>query len=855
MKKVLIMLLLALLVNNLSAQDTCGTSTVIYAGKTYHTVLIGSQCWLKENLNVGTMVPGWDFQPAGETIEKYCYDGLESNCDIYGGLYQWSEAMHTSYGEGDQGICPTGWHIPTDAEFHTLASEVGNSGNALKSVGQGYGGGEGTNTSGFSMLLAGYRSNTPLGYDYRRFGSINQSGTIWSSTNYSATHYKAMHVWDNQTTIYFDPEHYGSGLSVRCLAIMPTAVSLSSPVNNATDQVKQASLSWVAISGATGYQVQIASDVNFSNIVSNQTPSTNSASASGLTFLSTYYWRVRAINSAGFVGNWSSISKFNTIAAIDNALSFDGINDYVDATSNASFDLTTGITLEGWIKTTSTSEQYIMDKDGSYWLSVSTPGAVGKAGIWLLGVSSDWTLSSRTVNDGNWHHVAASWDNTSNTISIYIDGTLDFSTSKGGTITASGNSVEIGRRTTYGYFNGTMDELRIWNIARTESEIASNKNNINLSPTSSGLIACYHFDQGTAGVANPTVTTLTDTTSNALNGTLTNFGLTGSSSNWVTATTGAITPSSVGTNMTVFQNVNFGLSSQSGTIDATVELVSSAPLNMDAGSRSIGKYWDITSLSGPTKIRLYYTATDKASFTGTPKIYHYTGGAWVELPTSAEVTGVPYNYVETTNYYSSFSPVTVGDANAPLPVELTSFSASASNNVVTLQWQTATEVNNYGFEIERIRNEELGITNWDKIGFIAGHGNSNSVKHYSFTDADNLRSKVKYRLKQLDNDGSFKYSPIVESKGMLPNKFELYQNYPNPFNPQTNFQFDLPIESAVKLIVFNSLGEQVEVLVNEVMQTGFHTVQFNASHLASGLYFYRIQADGFVQTKKMILMK
>ncbi|NUN10837.1 MAG: carboxypeptidase regulatory-like domain-containing protein, partial [Ignavibacteriaceae bacterium] len=132
-----------------------GVPTVTYEGKTYNTVQIGAQCWLKENLNVGTRINGNTNASNNGTIEKYCYDDNEANCNTYGGLYQWNEAMQYSTTPGTRGICPPGWHIPTKAEFDSLEAAVNNDGNALKAIGQGTGSGTGTNTSGFSALLAG----------------------------------------------------------------------------------------------------------------------------------------------------------------------------------------------------------------------------------------------------------------------------------------------------------------------------------------------------------------------------------------------------------------------------------------------------------------------------------------------------------------------------------------------------------------------------------------------------------------------------------------------------------------------------------------------------------------------------
>ena len=146
----------------------CGDN-LVYGGVTYHTVTIGSQCWMKENLNVGTMVAVGTDQTNNSTIEKYCYNGLESNCTTYGGLYQWAEAVQylngvtnttsppTPFSGNVQGICPAGWHLPNYYELIALKNYVNSSSNALKAVGQGSGSGAGTNTSGFTALLAGFR--------------------------------------------------------------------------------------------------------------------------------------------------------------------------------------------------------------------------------------------------------------------------------------------------------------------------------------------------------------------------------------------------------------------------------------------------------------------------------------------------------------------------------------------------------------------------------------------------------------------------------------------------------------------------------------------------------------------------
>ena len=207
---------------------------------------------------------------------------------------------------------------------------------------------------------------------------------------------------------------------------------------------------------------------------------------------------------------------------------------------------------------------------------------------------------------------------------------------------------------------------------------------------------------------------------------------------------------------------------------------------------------------------------------------------------------------------SFLSPVyTIGNwpnlLNNALPVELSAFTGKVvDEKEVKLNWITKTEVNNYGFNVERRINEG----EWNSITFIEGHGNSNSPKEYSYTDNDLSvgGSKFQYRLKQVDSDGKFEYSDVVEVE-VVPTKFELSQNYPNPFNPSTTIRFSLPKETRLKINIYNMLGELVETLAEGNYEAGYHKVTFNASSLPSGAYVYRIESPDFVQVRKMVLIK
>ena len=193
--------------------------------------------------------------------------------------------------------------------------------------------------------------------------------------------------------------------------------------------------------------------------------------------------------------------------------------------------------------------------------------------------------------------------------------------------------------------------------------------------------------------------------------------------------------------------------------------------------------------------------------------------------------------------------------DAVIPVELTSFAASVNDFNVTLNWSTASETNNQGFNVER--NSGSGF---EKIGFVAGYGTSTETHNYTYTDNSLQGGTYTYRLKQTDYDGTFEYSDVVEVDVTVPDVFSLEQNYPNPFNPSTMIKFSLAADSKVSLTVFDVLGQEVANLISGNLAAGLHEINFNASNINSGVYFYRIDAqavDGtnFSSVKKMILTK
>jgi len=324
--------------------------------------------------------------------------------------------------------------------------------------------------------------------------------------------------------------------------------------------------------------------------------------------------------------------------------------------------------------------------------------------------------------------------------------------------------------------------------------------------------------------------------------------------------------------------LQISLNAGAGSGNIIASLYQDSPINVSGIADNVSNYrWIIQqnglSASFTGEVRFMISDIPNNGIIDPTKVIVYSRptpgrGTFTALPTSYNAgTG------EIIATISGFSEFAFGGDN-PLPVELNSFTASQIKNEVLINWKTATEVNNYGFEVEKKSPSPTpsireGSLEWQKIGFIAGSGNSNSEKSYSFIDQNplisndpankvNANQTILYRLKQIDNNGLFKYSEEIEVDiNNIPAEFVLEQNYPNPFNPVTSIKFSLPANhfGNVTLKVYDILGNEVSTLVNENKLAGNYEVKFDASSISSGVYYYQLNAGNFVETKKMILLK
>jgi hypothetical protein len=467
-----------------------------------------------------------------------------------------------------------------------------------------------------------------------------------------------------------------------------------------------------------------------------------SQSVTGLTGSTIYYVQARAQNIDNQLRG-SDTLVFMTYASspllFGSAVKFDGVNDHASTTVPVS--AIDNIAVEArvkWNGATAGSQCILYNGDPSY----------NGYGLYLFN-SNGWKISvlaggvtdvfaDATLPIGEWTHLALV--RSAGIWTLYINGVATPMTYNNFSPNYASGNLYIGGIGGGDPFNGAIDEVRMWNTARTASDISDNMN--------------FCFTSAPAGLAG---------------------------------------------------------------------------------------YWQFNENSGST-------------------VYDLAG--------ANDLTLGNFNFNETDGWM---------DSSAPLPVEMTSFTVSAKQLNAELKWSTATEVNNAGFEVERklvsrpggqagftsqVSGEipsslklETSNSDWTRIAFVDGAGSSNTAHEYSYTDRSISAGTYAFRLKQIDRDGKFTYSKTVEVTASIPYIFSLEQNYPNPFNPSTSIEYQLPSSGKVKLSVFDALGREVAVLVDEVKDAGRYSVRFDGTQRSSGIYYARLSSGGMTSVKKMLLVK
>ncbi len=500
-----------------------GIPTVEYGGKIYNTVQVGNQCWLKENLDIGEMIPGFSIQTNNDIIEKYCYDNNTANCSFYGGLYQWDEAMQYGTSPVRPGICPIGWHIPTITEFVELYFFVDGDGNKLKAIGQGIGDGAGTNVTDFSALLSGMRN---LDSDYNDLG-LNAS--FWTDSVAYGEDRSFFSLNHNNGQISFNTTDKDKGYSIRCIKgeaegnAPPYRPSGPTPADSSSDISLNVNLSWICTdpeSDPLTYDIYFGTNDPPDTIRSFNQDSTD-LYFNNLTLGTTYYWMVVArdvhnnttigpvwrftttqIPMDGLVayypfngnandesGNGIDGIPTGAILSTDrfdksnNAYSFDGIDDYIRVPHNILLQPPSQLTVCAWV--------YINEFSSSpYNLSVvfkkGGPGAgIGRYEILINPNSFEFNIqyangtdirlatSTVTIQKKQWYFLVLIYDGQYQ--KGYVNGNQEVISNVGLQLGTNSDNLAIGFNIGSGAFpspmNGIIDDIYIYDRSLQVSEI------------------------------------------------------------------------------------------------------------------------------------------------------------------------------------------------------------------------------------------------------------------------------------------------------------------------------------------------------------------------------------------------
>lgn len=466
-------------------------------------------------------------------------------------------------------------------------------------------------------------------------------------------------------------------------------------------------------------------------------------------------------------------------------------------------------------------------------------------GVYMLDTQTGWICGNagtllKTTNGGqNWTQVSAT-ANDLNSI-IFKDANIGVAVGDNGTIVRTTNGGVVWATVV----SGTTDQFR---------KVSSGSGNTFFAAGDNGLIS--------VSIDNGATWTLKDAgTSLRLRGTAT----TSSNKVWIVGESGLIKYSTDGgnnwnnqisgiTNNDIndiqFVNENIGFAGADGS-----NFIFTTDGGQNWTPRNSGIFFDLYGI--------YFQDANigwGVSIVGTIFFTIDGGSSWTSQPCGSAFT------LREAHFLHQGKGWTVGDngtiamfTDNTVPVELTSFSAIVTGNEVALNWSTATETNNRGFDVERkIISSQASVNNseYQVVGFVNGHGTSTKQQSYFFSDRNLSSGIYLYRIKQIDFDGSFEYYELTSEVTVeAPSTFSLSQNYPNPFNPATLIKFSIPVNGNVTLKVYDIIGNEVATLVNEYKEAGLFEVNFNAQEFSSGIYLYQLKSANFIETRKMTLIK
>jgi len=791
-----------------------GTPTVLYEGKTYNTVQIGTQCWLKENLDIGTMIQGTANPSNNDTIEKYCYNNDSANCETYGGLYQWNEAMQYVTTEKAKGICPTGWHIPTQEEFGTLKAAVGDDGNKLKREDQGTGSGVGTNTSGFSALLVGGRFGN--GYFY----NLGYNSYFWSSTevdNSSAYH---LTLWNYDSGIPMTTYGKEDGFSLRCLKDEgnTSSIQIISPNGGENWQISSTqNITWSS-SGVTNAKLEYTTDsgTNWSTIIASTPASSGS-----------YAWTIPNTPSTQCKVRISDAAADTLFDVSDNNFTISTLITWENSIALKDAGNLSGVLTFG---TAPSATDGIDNSLGEYSLPPLPPSGVFDARFELPTtppVASLKDYRNDTVKTATWVMKFQPGDGgypftfTWNPALLTSIGSFFLRDLVTGTIV----NINMTTDSSYTLTNSGITSLKIEYKKEICKEVQFN------SDWNIVSIPVQRTDMEKASLFTTAV----------------------SSAFWFN--NGYEIKDTLATGKGYWLKFN-----TSGSINVCGEKVTPSTVAVTRGWNLIGGYENDIATSSITTTP---SGIISSVFYGYNNGYHIPStllsgkGYWIKV-TQNGVLNLPSTLPKTTatenNFASDWGKIIVTDKGGKT---ITLYLAAVGNSsLYELPPEPPAGIYDVRFGTDRYV-EDLSSVKDIKI-------NGAEYPVIIRVEGKEIRLKDKVGGKVIDQVLKTGEEVVISNPGVnvlsvesidLPTEYNLAQNYPNPFNPATVIKYSIPEKVNVRINIYNSLGEKIEELVNQVQEAGTYELEWKAVKYSSGVYFYQLITEKYSSVKKMILTK
>jgi len=548
------------------------------------------------------------------------------------------------------------------------------------------------------------------------------------------------------------------------------------------------------------------------------------------------------------------------------ALSFNGTSAYVDAGSSSSFDLPGSFTVEGWFEIsafTSGWEAIVTKGDGAW--RIQRYNTTDNLDFGTNGLTNQDLQGSTNVNDGNWHFFAAVYNGSTKT--LYVDGHVDASSPVTGTLSTDTYAVYFGENAqmTGRYLNGSLDEVRIWNIARTEQQVRADMFTT-INGGQNGLLGYWQFNEGSGTTAADSVSGNNGTlvgppswvTSNAPVGSYGSYG--GSS---VDDSTGPVGSKLYAAFESTLDSLDFLGYYEYGSSSDPAVTAETFPSGVDKRSPVVYGAYEVGITTAGLKLD-YSGLSGIANESGLQVLRRAEADSpWANV--TANFTQSLLNHTFSASGLTTFGQYSIGaGSDNALAVEATEFTVSEDDGSVTLTWRTHSEIDNAGFNVLRRDQNSADyslLASYTTDDRLKGAGTSTALKLYSFID-DRVSSDMtySYKVQSVSRTGVTEDLKTLGITVGVPKSYALYQNYPNPFNPSTTVRFDLKQQSLMTLEVYNMLGQNVLQEHLGTMNAGRYNHILDMGRFASGVYLYRIVAlgsngDKFVTLKKMMLVK